>query len=111
MNAVNFERFTALSRDRLGELQATKTAGGFAIDRVALGNDIQSEKEVVNGLTERNSIGSAGSCVWRVAPATPLPSSTSCCRRRESPIRITFQTKPLPARPLQTARKVARVVG
>ncbi len=47
MDAVDFERFTALSRDHLGELQATKTAGGFAIFRFPLNNDIQSEKEVV----------------------------------------------------------------
>ncbi len=51
MDAVDFERFTALTRDDLGQLQATKTAGGFAIERVALSNDIQSEKEVVSGLS------------------------------------------------------------
>ena len=52
MDAVDFERYTALSRDGLGQLLATKTAGGFAIVRMPLSNDIQSEKEVVQSLND-----------------------------------------------------------
>jgi hypothetical protein len=51
MDAIDFLGFTALTRDQLDELQATKTAAGFTIVRVALGDDIQSEKEVVHGLS------------------------------------------------------------
>lgn len=50
--SVSFLRFAGIGRDALGELQATKTAGGFSIVRVALSDDIQSEKEVVQGLTD-----------------------------------------------------------
>jgi Tc toxin complex TcA C-terminal TcB-binding domain/Neuraminidase-like domain/Salmonella virulence plasmid 28.1kDa A protein len=52
MDAVDFLRFAAIGRDALGELQATKTAGGFTIARVKLSDDIQSEKEVVQGLSD-----------------------------------------------------------
>jgi Salmonella virulence plasmid 28. len=52
MDVVDFERFTALSREQISELQATKTAGGFTIERVALSKDIQSEKEVAKALSK-----------------------------------------------------------
>ncbi|HZO12993.1 MAG TPA: Tc toxin subunit A, partial [Polyangiaceae bacterium] len=51
MDAVDFLRFTALTRDGLDELAGTATAGDFTIVRVKTSNDIQSEKEVVTGLT------------------------------------------------------------
>ena len=52
MDVVDFLRFAAIGRDALGELQATKTAGGFAIERVKLSNDIQSDEEVLRGLSD-----------------------------------------------------------
>jgi hypothetical protein len=51
MDAVEFSRFAALTRAELGELAETKIAGSFAIVRIPTNSDIQSEKEVVLGLT------------------------------------------------------------
>ena len=52
MDAVEFLAFTALTRDELESLRSAETAGGFTIARVAVGDDIQSEKEVVEGLSD-----------------------------------------------------------
>ncbi len=51
IDVVDFLRFSELTRDQLDELAATNTAGDFAITRVKVSDDIQSEKEVVQNLT------------------------------------------------------------
>src|SRR5215472_4310507 len=52
MDAMEFLGFADITRAQLDELQLTKTAGGFTIVRVKQPDDIQSEKEVVQGLSD-----------------------------------------------------------
>ncbi len=91
MDVVDFLRFAAIGRDALGELQATKTAGGFAIERVKLSNDIQSDKEVVRDSPTRCSIELAASSGSRARAAIHLPNLTSCYKRRALLTRHLFQ--------------------
>lgn len=52
MDVVQFLPFSSIARAQLDELQQAKTTGGFNIVRIKLSDDIQSEKEVVQGLSE-----------------------------------------------------------
>lgn len=52
MDVVDFLGFTGITRSQLDELKATTTAGGFTVVKIKLSNDIQSEKEEVQGLSD-----------------------------------------------------------